>query len=322
MEIRDYVTHLGWRLLLLVLLPVLAGAGAFALLADSPGQYEADGVLTVPSAVVGGSTSGSVAQYMANFEQAVLSDPVVDDVAEATGVDPDDVRSGLGVTQLGNSNLVRIDFRGPDPAVAKRIVGLATTSAFDVVARIQLPVEQNPDVLRSRVDATTSELNEAETALQDFLLENHLVLPREQYLLVASDISRLESDIVQAESAGQPTTTLEAALADRRRELKRLAAAIPEYEQLQAAVDTSQEDLHAAQEELRLAEEQLANVKPQMTEVRSRSIPRIQTVGRGVAVAAGGGFVVAIALTLLFPPRRAFPFVELERSSLEVPSRS
>src|SRR5919198_1724968 len=142
MEIRDYVTHLGWRLLLLVLLPVLAGAGAFALLADSPGQYEANGVLTVPSAVVGGSTSGSVAQYMANFEQAVLSDPVVDDVAEATGVDPDDVRSGLGVTQLGNSNLVRIDFRGPDPAVAKRIVDLATTSAFDVVARIQLPVEQ------------------------------------------------------------------------------------------------------------------------------------------------------------------------------------
>lgn len=301
MEIRDYVSDMGWRLLLLVLLPVVSGGAALALLADTPRQYEAEGVLTVPSSVAGGASSSSVAQYMANFEQAIVSEAVVAEIADEVG--EGEVRDGLETTQLGSSNLVRVSYQGPDPDDAARIVELATRSAFDLVAQIQLPFGQSLDVLRSRVRATTADLEEADSRLQDFLLENRLVLPREQYLLIASDVSRLEGEILQAQTQGTSTVALETALRARRRELDELGAKIPEYGRLQADVDRAEVDVDAAEDELRLAENQLAHLQPQMTDVNTYPIARIQTIGRGVAIAAAGGLIAAIALMLLFPVR-------------------
>lgn len=311
MEIRDYVIHMGWRLLMLVLLPVVSGGTAFGLLADTPTQYEAESVLTVPSSVVGGASSSSVAQYMANFEQAIVSDAVVEGLADEFGVD-DEVRDGLETTQLGSSSLVRVSYQGPDSGQAAGIVDLATRSAFDLVAQIQLPFGQSLDVLRSRVRATTADLEGADSRLQDFLLENGLVLPREQYLLIASDVSRLEGEILQAQTQGTSTIALETALRNRRRELEELGAKIPEYQRLQADVDRAEVDVDAAQDELRLAENQLAHLQPQMTDVSTQPVARIQTIGRGVAIASAGGLIVAMALMLLFPlrtPRHALETV-------------
>lgn len=303
MEIRDYVSAMGWRLSVLVLLPMVAGGATFALLADTPQQYEAQSVLTVPASVAGGSSSGSVAQYMANFEQAIVSAPIVTAIADEVGADAGAVRDGLETAQLGSSSLVRISYRGTNEDDATRVVELATKSAFDLVAQIQLPFGQGLDVLRSRVRTAESDLDSAETRLEEFLLENGVVLPREQYLIAASDIARLESEILQAETVGSSTTALEAALQARRRERKQLGAMLPDYERLQADVDRAEEDLDAAEDELRLAENQVAHLRPQITDVDTKSIPRLQSIGKGVAVAAGGGFIVAIALMLLFPSR-------------------
>lgn len=305
MEIRDFVSHIGWRLPILALLPLISGGVAFGLLADTPPQYEAESVLTVPSSVAGGSSSGSVAQYMANFEQAIVSEPIVTDIADEVGVARGDIGEGLKTSQLGSSNLVRVSYRGPRPSTAARIVELATRSAFDLVTQIQLPFGQSLEVLRSRVRATSSVLGAAETRLEEFLLQNGLVLPREQYLITASDVARLESEILRAQTEGGFTEALEAALRDRRRELEELGAMLPEYQRLQAAVDRAEEDLDAAEDELRLAENQLAHLEPQMTDVSTEPIPRMQTIGRGVGVAAGGGVIVAMALLVLFPVRTA-----------------
>ncbi|MGH2637296.1 MAG: hypothetical protein ACRDHU_14285, partial [Actinomycetota bacterium] len=97
---------------------------------------------------------------------------------------------------------------------------------------------------------------------------------------------------------------LETALQARRRERKLLGAMLPDYERLQADVDRAEEDLDAAEDELRLAENQVAHVRPQFTDVDTEPVPRLQTIGKGVAIAAGGAFIVAIALMLLFPSRR------------------
>jgi uncharacterized protein involved in exopolysaccharide biosynthesis len=320
MEIRDYVSHMGWRLWILALLPVLSAGAAFGLLADTPAQYEADAVLTVPSSVAGGSSSGSVAQYMANFEQAIVSEPIVASVANEVDVDHGEVRDGLETTQLGNSNLVRVSYEGPDPSEAAKVVELATGSTFDLVAQIQLPFGQSLDVLKARVRATISDLRVAETRLEEFVLENGVVLPREQYLIAASDVAQLESEILQAQSEGISTEALEAALRDRRRELEQVGAMLPEYERLHAAVDRAEEDLDAAQDELRLAENQLAHLRPQMTDVNTTLIPQTRTIGKGVGIAAGGGLIVAIALMLLFPSRSAFPS-GMVRNAYGFPSR-
>jgi hypothetical protein len=304
MEIRDYVSHLGWRVSALVLLPLASGGAAFGLLADTPQQYEAETVLTVPSSVAGGASSGSVAQYMANLEQAIVSKPVEAVVADEVGADASEFRDGLDTTQLGSSNLVRVTYRGPDPDDAARIVEVATRSAFDLVAQIQLPFGQSLDVLEARVEATTWDLETAETRMENFLLETGLVLPREQYLMIASDVARLEAEILQAEVEGGPSATLEAALRDRRRELEGLGAMLPEYERLRAAVERAEEDLDTAQDELRLAENQLAHLKPQITHVNATPIPPIQTIGRGVGIAAAGGFILAVALMIMLPSKR------------------
>jgi uncharacterized protein involved in exopolysaccharide biosynthesis len=304
MEIRDYVSHLGWRLSVLVLLPLAAGGAAFGLLADTPRQYEAETVLTVPSSVAGGASSGSVAQYMANLEQAIVSEPVVAMVADEVGVDASEFRDGLDTTQLGSSNLVRVTYQGPDPNDAARIVDVATRSAFDMVAQIQLSYGQSLDVLNSRVRTTTLDLEAAETQMENFLLDSGLVLPREQYLIIASDVARLEAEILQADIGGGPSATLVAALRDRRRELEELGALLPEYERLRAAVERAEDDLDTAQDELRLAENQLAHLKPQITDINTTPIPPIQTIGRGVGVAAAGGFIMAIALMVMLPSKR------------------
>lgn len=91
--------------------------------------------------------------------------------------------------------------------------------------------------------------------------------------------------------------------------LEELGAKIPEYERLQADVDRAEVDVDAAQDELRLAENQLAHLQPQMTDVSTYPIARIQTIGRGVAIAAAGGLIAAMAVMLLFPlrtPRHAY----------------
>jgi hypothetical protein len=304
MEIRDHVSGMRWRLSLLVLLPLIAGGLAFALLADTPKQYEAESVLTVPASVAGGSSSGSMEQYMANFEQAIVTAPVVTAVSNEVGADAEAVRSGLDTARLGSSSLIRVSYRGTDPDEATRVVALVTQSAFDLVAQIQLPFGQSLEVLRSRVRTAETDLQAAETGLQEFLLETGVVLPREQYLIVASDIARLESEILQAESDGSGTDALVAALQERRRELEELGAMLPEYERLRAGVDRAEEDLDGAEDELRLAENQVAHLKPQFTEVDTSAVPRLQTIGRGVAIAAGGAFIVAIVLMLLIPSRR------------------
>jgi uncharacterized protein involved in exopolysaccharide biosynthesis len=280
------------------------GAAAFALLADTPPQYEAATVLTVPSTVAGGASSSSVSQYMADFDQAVTSDPVVTKVAGLVDRDVGAVRDGLDVTQLGSSNLVRISYRGPDPGDASTIVEEATRSTFDLVAQIQLPFGQGVEVLRSRVRSTQSDLDSAEARLEDFLVANDLVLPREQYLMVASDVARLEDELAQA-VPGTAIAALETELRDRRQELHQLGAKIPEWERLQADVDRANEDLDAAKDELRLTEDQLAHVRPQTTPVSTERIPEMQTIGRGVGIAAAGGFFVAMVLLLLLPSKRS-----------------
>lgn len=315
MEIRDYVGRTGWRLWVLLLVPLAAGGVAFAMLANTPTQYEATTVLTVPSTVAGGASSSSVAQYMANFGQAITSDPVVTKVAGVVDRDAEEVRSGLDVTQLGSSNLVRVSYRGLDRGDASTIVDEATRSTFDLVAQIQLPFGQTVEVLKSRVRSTQSDLDAAEARLQDFLVANGLVLPRDQYLMVASDVARLEDELARA-VPGTPTATLEAELRDRRQELQQLGAKIPDWERLQADVDRANNDLDAAQDELRLTEDQLAHVRPQTTPVSTERIPEMQTIGRGVAIAAAAGFFVAMVLLLLLPskrshgPQRAIPVTE------------
>jgi hypothetical protein len=304
MDIRDHVSGMGWRLSVLVLLPLVAGGAAFALLADTPRQFEAQSVLTVPAWVAGGSSSGSVAQYMANFEQAIVSAPIVAAVAEKVDADAVSVRNGLETSQLGGSSLIQVSYRGTNENDAARIVELATRSAFDLVAEIQLPIGQSLDVLRSRVRTAESDLDAAESRLEEFLLENGVVLPREQYLIVASDVARLEGEILRAESEGTSTTALEAALQARRRERNELGALLPDFERLQADVNRAEEDLDAAQDELRLAENQLAHLKPQITGVDTQPVSRLQTIGKGVAVAAGGGFILGVALMVFFPSRR------------------
>jgi hypothetical protein len=319
MEIRGYVSRMGWRLAILLLFPLVAGGVAYALLADTPQQHRAETVLTVPSSVAGGPSSSSVAQYMANFEQAIVSDQVIVGIASEVGVDAEDVRGGLQTTQLGSSNLVRVAYQGSVDAA--RIVELATRSAFELVSQIQLPFGQSLDSLRSRVRTTSEELRESEGRLEDFLLESGLVLPREQYLMIAAEVAGLERQIVEAEAAGSPAVALEAALTERRRELARIGDVLPTYERLQAAVDRAEEDLDAAQDEMRLAREQTVHLDPQMTVVTAHAIPRLQTIGKGVGIAAAAGLIAALALLFLFPTRSALP-AGTQRNAFGFPART
>lgn len=305
MEIREYVSQMGWRLWILVALPLVSAGVTFGLLVDTPPQYQTITVLTVPSTVSGGSSAGSVAQYMANFEQTIVSEPIIEQVVEEVGTEGGEIQDGLDTTQLGNSSLIQVSYQGPDSDEAAEIVEVATGAAFNRVAEIQLPFGESLETLESRLSQSTSDLDSADAELEDFLVENGLVLPREEYLMAAADVSRLKNEILRAESEAASTFALEEALEERRQELAHIGEELPEYDRLHAAVDRAEEDVDDAQDELRLTENQLGQLEPQMTEVRTESLGTLRIVGRGIGVAAGIGFIAALALIVLLPSRKA-----------------
>ena len=79
-----------------------------------------------------------------------------------------------------------------------------------------------------------------------------------------------------------------------------MAAVLPAYERLQAAVDRATDDLDAVEDELRLAREQTAHLAPQMTAVAAHVVPRVRTVGKGVGIAAAAG-LIGIRSVVLVP---------------------
>src|SRR4051794_34525505 len=79
-ELSDYLRAMGKRLLILLLVPVIAGGVAFTLLSRQPTRFQARATVRLP--VPGEAATSVISQANSDFTEALRSDAVMAKTAE------------------------------------------------------------------------------------------------------------------------------------------------------------------------------------------------------------------------------------------------
>ncbi len=69
---------------------------------------------------------------VSNFQGAVASAPVVDEVGDQLGISRQEITGGLSTRQVAASNLVEVGYEGDDPDLAIQIVELQIEEALEL----------------------------------------------------------------------------------------------------------------------------------------------------------------------------------------------
>ncbi|MGH3414132.1 MAG: hypothetical protein ACRDPH_13740 [Marmoricola sp.] len=130
MEILDYLKLARRRLWVVVVLPLLAGAGVLGVHEVMPSSYTATAYVFAPNAVGGNSpfNGPSAAVDWANAFTATATSPkVTAPVSHHTGVSPRDLETGLQVAAVHESGQLEVSYTARTADMANRVV--KTTSA-------------------------------------------------------------------------------------------------------------------------------------------------------------------------------------------------
>jgi hypothetical protein len=106
MEVGHYLRMIRRRLWVFAI-PVVAAIAAFLILGQGAQQWTSKVEVAVPT-LAQNTSAGSVAVYVANFEEYLTTDPVLDQVArENPQVPRSSVKGGLSASQVGVSDRFR-----------------------------------------------------------------------------------------------------------------------------------------------------------------------------------------------------------------------
>lgn len=119
MEIIDYLRIARRRLWILILIPLLAAAGAVALVLLTPASYSATATLSSTALVGGTSNQFSGPQAASSFAAAYTSSAtgpaVLSAASDDTGVSASDLARGFTVAQNGASSDMTLTYVSDDP---------------------------------------------------------------------------------------------------------------------------------------------------------------------------------------------------------------
>lgn len=292
MEIIDYLRAKGPQLAVLVLLPCLAGAMAFYVLAGQPARYRGELQVRVPGALASG-TSG-LGLYVANFRQALSSPEIVDQVSEVTGARGQDLREGLEVRQVGQANQMELDYISTSPDLAVDVPRVAAQATLETLAAA------NGDFQRRELAIAEERYTEARAEIDRFRSETGILFPEDEYEAAAEELRGLEEQLAEAEAAGLTITAaglrpqVDAARANR----DLLGQQLLTYQPLMEALDSAGSARRSAGSDLITAEAQLdlARSPELLDDVETGPISRGQTLLAGVAIAAGAAFLLGLGV--------------------------
>jgi hypothetical protein len=239
--------------------------------------------------VLPGSSTGDVDASIADFI-TVLGLPIVrDPVSTQTGVSSSKLKD-VSVNRIQSSSAVDITYSSTDKDLAARVVSAVARQGLRTLAQQQ-------------VDAATDAVNSARAAddatlkaISDFESELGVVDLASEYQLRRQDLLNL-----QAQEATSPSESLTALVNQRSAEVDRLAAALPQFNQLndrlseaRAAVASASKSLIDAQGKLSAADSPSALTTPH-TVTPGRLLPAV----RSGLVAFVTVLVLGLALALL-----------------------
>jgi hypothetical protein len=300
MEIGTYLRGLLHRWWVILLVVLLAGSGAFVLVGGATNIYNASVNITVPPSLA--ATVGANGQYVSNFKVALTSTDVLAKVTDATGLSAHDASSRLSASQIGTSSFIKVTFAGVNADRSKTAVQVATEATAELLAKGAVETANTEvSAAQSAVNDATTKQDSAQQAVTSYTSAHGFVDPNVLYQSTQSSLTQLNVSKQQAIAAGHDTSTFDIAIASAQSQLSTLAKEVSDFNVLDHALTVAESAVSAAQTRLSTASQDLAIAKapPLIDDPTQSTTTGRSTTIKGVAIGAGIGLVLGIAIVLL-----------------------
>jgi hypothetical protein len=296
MEIVQYLRSLGrlWRIVIVV--PVVAALVAFAAGMANPRVHR--GKATISDLVTAGPSS-TAAQAVADFQALLFSEPVLTEVSDETGLSKSTLKHRLKLVRFGQSSVVAVQGTSPDRDDIEPMVMTAAREALALFNARSNAVARGLAEARRAVDAARKNVVAAEGQLSEFTARTGAVSPVEEFEAELRRVTDLERSLADARAGrGGSVSSFEISLAEARRDRDAAAAALAEYEPLNAAADRAGDDLTSAQRQFDDARAAAAGIQlPTEDAVSMGQVVRVsrrEQLLRQTVVAFVSAFVLAL----------------------------
>lgn len=301
MEIADYLKVARRRLIMLIVVPLLAGALAAAYILLSPRPYTATAYVSAPS-LVGGQFSAydgprGAEQFVNDFTATATSPAVANAVAGQTDASAQDVMENTAVTRVGLSSRVELTYTSPDRDQADSVVNEVAVRTIEQMFGPPVRLAQ------ARVDAAAKSLHQANQAAADFAPDNGSLPVDQRYAALTEQISRLQEQqaIYDAQGLTFQADALGETIDEKQATLAGLTTVNTRYQDLLAEREAAQASLAAAHQKLAEARAQLAAADPDQAvqALPARMQPLAPVLAARTLTAVGMGLLLAIGLVVV-----------------------
>ena len=306
MEVQDYVSVVRRRWWLF-LCPFVAMAAVFLATVNGPPSFTS--TATVSALAVSGGPTGQYSgtsgakTFVANFQAALRSPSVINEVVRAQGVKAADARNGLSSGPVGESTIIEVTYRTPVGAQAEPVATEAAKRTMEFLFKSQVGLAEIP------LAKAEEELLAADQKLAEFTRVASTPVPDRDYQILADQISSLQT--LQAESAARQEISIAARysgeIAAKQGELTKLATILAEYNTLTARRSDAVGAVTATRQNLDQAKAQFAAGDPDriITPGEAVKVSRLGPAAKGGLTAFVSALFFAAGIALLLELRRS-----------------
>jgi hypothetical protein len=298
-------------------LTLIAASVTSIVLSLKPQQYKATTTVTAPSAAATGAvdTPASVGQYVANYQAALGTLAVAQQVARQTGASVGDAQNGVAAVQVGASSDVEVSYTTTDRHRAGPVVVAAARAAFGVVEQPEVVIaEQAATAAQTGLDRAKTAYNQVRDRADALTGQGIAALAIDQYRSKLSELSQLRVSQVSAQVGdltasrssqssffGGKGSGLQATIDSREQELTALAPAAIASERVQDDLNSSLNELTEARRRAQAAEARVIGSRtvPDPAPPTVVAVSRIATILKGVVVVLVIGMLVALAVVVV-----------------------
>jgi hypothetical protein len=248
------------------------------------------------------TTAGANGQYVANFKVALTSTAVIDPVAKAAAVSASTIGSRLSASQVGSSSFIKVSYTGKNRERAIAVVRNATSLTAGVLAQGAIQAATTAvNAAQAALDDATTKVGAAQNAIDSYTAGHGYVDPNVLFQATQSSLIQLNVSKQQAIAQARPTGNFDAAINAAQAQLAVLAPEVGAYNKLNHALTQAQALQSAAQTRVSTSSQDLDLAKsPPLIDVATvKVVTGRSTLIKGVAIAAGVGVVLGLALILL-----------------------
>lgn len=295
MELREYFRLRRRWLVPLVLVPVIAGGVAGALVLREPSTSSARVQLQVPPS--DDNSDSAIGLYAARLGQAFSVDSVDKAVAGQVHMSPGDIQTGVAVARIGNSDQLALTFTAPvGPGDATLAAKVAAQEGITYVATQSGDPKQALTVAQRTLAA-------AQDALIKFQDQVGTLDPNAAYQQAVQSERATGAQLAANQAAGDAAAVNRSQLQinSLRQQEEQLVPVIRQYTPLQQALTAATNQFAQAQNQSFDYQTRVAYAKSGDQIVQSSvSTPRkLRRVIESAAVAAIGGLLVVLGIALL-----------------------